>query len=571
VLPDKVPAVYALRVADLVISDRSAVVGSQQIAPGFIPVGIIDGDRLTPSIVFPSFLSPGQNIARVIVGPAMAVSACFFLPDQLVGAVVGVTDGVGAIGNTCDVAVFVIGVGVFCCCSAYGDGMLLDLCRGGCAVRLALEGVAVRLDRGLAVLGYLLGTSAKAIVGVSYRGIAGGGGDDPVIIVVAILGGGFRAVYGLFYLGQVVLDIVFIAHNVAEIGAGLHILHCAVRKVVIVCGGDPALGIGDRGQRAVIIVQICDGVFVLVGLFDDPALIIVSILYTITIAVVKSRKIMISVVCIAVAGKVYSTNGNTGPEIKVAVGKTVGRGGCGDGGQVVTGIGVSYPKLQPGIGGAVSGSHTVHFIVGIFRPVVFVILRILHPLQHIGYLVVAVQGLIAQSIGSGHHSVSVGGIFGGALHGNAVHSGRYPYIIAVGIIVKAVGQLFLGLCGFYIVVIVIGVGHFCLVVLNDLGEVAVLIVVIAGGLLLKIHHGDQVAIIVVGKRNEKGGETTAPAPLLACTENRPLCYGYPTENRPLCYGYPTTLLTVTSISALSAPILTRTNLFATPDKVIVQV
>ena len=47
--------------------------------------------------------------------------------------------------------------------ATYGDGMLLDLCRGGCAVRLALEGVAVRLDRGLAVLGYLLGTSAKAI------------------------------------------------------------------------------------------------------------------------------------------------------------------------------------------------------------------------------------------------------------------------------------------------------------------------------------------------------------------------------------------------------------------------
>ena len=60
-----------------------------------------------------------------------------------------------------------------------------------------------------------------------------------------------------------------------------------VDQIVIVGGGDAGGRIGDRCKSAAVIVGITDGVPILIGLFGQPALAIISIVYTIIITVVK--------------------------------------------------------------------------------------------------------------------------------------------------------------------------------------------------------------------------------------------------------------------------------------------
>ena len=67
------------------------------------------------------------------------------LPHQLVGAVVDIAGGIGAVADRLDVAVLIVGVGIGLVVAGRVNGMTGDLGAGG-AVRGACKGEAVGLD-----------------------------------------------------------------------------------------------------------------------------------------------------------------------------------------------------------------------------------------------------------------------------------------------------------------------------------------------------------------------------------------------------------------------------------------
>ena len=144
------------------IRDGLAIVDRQQVLPGRISIGVIDcvGSRPYCTGGVGVFLM-GANVARVVIAPGPGLARFLVvLTGELVGGVVDVGGGIRAVGNTEDVAVIVVGVGVVPGGASGGDGMLGDLRTGGG------ESVPIRLHQGRAVLGLLLAVSAQGIVGV---------------------------------------------------------------------------------------------------------------------------------------------------------------------------------------------------------------------------------------------------------------------------------------------------------------------------------------------------------------------------------------------------------------------
>ena len=90
-LPAHAPAAVACRVADSVVSYGFAVVGSEQIAPCGVAVGIAYRDGVGRLPVRVVVLRLGENVPAEVVGivPRLARRG-IVLPDELVQAVVGV-------------------------------------------------------------------------------------------------------------------------------------------------------------------------------------------------------------------------------------------------------------------------------------------------------------------------------------------------------------------------------------------------------------------------------------------------------------------------------------------------
>ena len=106
-VPDKGASAIGQRVADLIVGDRRAVVGREQIVPfGVVAVGH-RGERIVRRAVrlrvrIGRF---GQQIAAEIVGIDIRFPReRIVLPDQLIHAVVGVGCRLGDPVNTCDYA-----------------------------------------------------------------------------------------------------------------------------------------------------------------------------------------------------------------------------------------------------------------------------------------------------------------------------------------------------------------------------------------------------------------------------------------------------------------------------------
>ena len=112
-------------------------------------------------------------------------------------------------------------------------------------------------------------------------------GFYPADTVIGVIGDLLRAVYGFFQPGQIVVVVVGILCTMIPVCALFPILHRSVDQIVIVDSGDAGGRIGDRCQRATVVIAVSDGVPVLKGLFGQPALAIISIVYTIIITVVK--------------------------------------------------------------------------------------------------------------------------------------------------------------------------------------------------------------------------------------------------------------------------------------------
>ena len=114
VLPSVGPRAVVGRIAGVIMLNGNTVVGHQQVAPVTVAVGV--GDCIRRCAERPGgvgIFRPGGDVACVVVSPDMGEAAgLIVLPDQLVGAVVDVGRGVGAVADGQDVAVIIVGVGI---------------------------------------------------------------------------------------------------------------------------------------------------------------------------------------------------------------------------------------------------------------------------------------------------------------------------------------------------------------------------------------------------------------------------------------------------------------------------
>ena len=113
-LPGIGPGAVGEHIADGIAGYGAAVVPGEQVAPFGIPVGVADSlHRGTEGAVRIGVLGAGGDVAAVVVGPHPGLArGLVVLPDELVGGIVGVGSGVGAVGDIEDVAVGVVGVGI---------------------------------------------------------------------------------------------------------------------------------------------------------------------------------------------------------------------------------------------------------------------------------------------------------------------------------------------------------------------------------------------------------------------------------------------------------------------------
>ena len=141
-------------------------------------------------------------------------------------------------------------------------------------------------------------------------------------------------------------------------------------------------------------------------------------MYLISIAIVKRGKVEIPVVGVAVAGQGPAADLHALGQGEGAIGEGVGGAGRFHFRQQVVFVGVLHTHGQLRVRGHGGGGQAVHAVVGILRPGVLGVLRVLHPLQHIGVGVVAVEGGAAHGVGGAHQPVAVGGVGGGGGHGD---------------------------------------------------------------------------------------------------------------------------------------------------------
>ena len=83
-------------------------------------------------------------------------------------------------------------------------------------------------------------------------------------------------------------------------GEKVHILRQPVSQVIIVSGLTACCRVGNRSQRAGVIVGISYCVAVLKGFPDNPAILVIGILDIVTVAVSQLLQITVSIVCIVV-------------------------------------------------------------------------------------------------------------------------------------------------------------------------------------------------------------------------------------------------------------------------------
>ena len=182
------------------------------------------------------------------------------LPDQLVGAVVDVGRGVGAVADGQDVAIIIIGVGIGNIVVSVtlgtvggnegggmpgfgivvGEVLPQDICAG------------IRLDVG----GDHAGDPAEVIISIGHAAGALADGGHTVAPVVGIDRAAGVAVDILVQTGDEVLLVVGVLQRDLMIGAGLPVEHVPVHKIGGEACGDPGRGVRYGGPRAGIVVGI---------------------------------------------------------------------------------------------------------------------------------------------------------------------------------------------------------------------------------------------------------------------------------------------------------------------------
>ena len=114
VFPGVCPCAVVHRVAHVVILDGFAVIGSQQVAPVTVAVGVSDriyGRAECAGSV--GVLFAAEDIAGIVISPDTGESTCLIiLPDQLIGRIIDIAGGICAVADGCDVTVAIVGVGV---------------------------------------------------------------------------------------------------------------------------------------------------------------------------------------------------------------------------------------------------------------------------------------------------------------------------------------------------------------------------------------------------------------------------------------------------------------------------
>ena len=114
VFPGVRPCAVIQRIAHTVIGDGIAIVSCQQVAPVGITVGIDDGinggAKCAGSV---SVLTAAADIAGIVISPDTGESTrLIILPDQLIGGIIDIAGGIGAVADGCDVAVFIISIAI---------------------------------------------------------------------------------------------------------------------------------------------------------------------------------------------------------------------------------------------------------------------------------------------------------------------------------------------------------------------------------------------------------------------------------------------------------------------------
>lgn len=217
VLPGTGPLSIAEDIANGIAGDSAAVIGGKQIAPVGIAVAVGLGGKGAPkcSGSIGIFLF-AEDIARIIIGPGPALSGpLVIIPGQLVLAVIGIGSGVGAVVDSLDIAIGIVGIGIGGTVPRgrilQGGNLSAGLAGGGRSI-----GYGIRQNCGASMLGYPAADPAKGIIGIAYA--------------------------------------------VAVAAAAFCVLHQAVCEVVVVGSSPAGCGIGDRCQGTVIVVLIRNGV-----------------------------------------------------------------------------------------------------------------------------------------------------------------------------------------------------------------------------------------------------------------------------------------------------------------------
>ena len=287
-LPSVRPEAVIQRIADSIIGDGLTVVGSEQVAPVGITVGIVDGiQKVSQRTGGIGVLLPAGDVTGVIiVVPVRPAYIGVILPEELILGVVNVGDLVGTIADVGNIAIVIVIVVVgYIIAVAVNGNSTYPVSRR--TVRIGLIGVVQVGDGGIPLLGGLAEQTTIGIIGIGFRHIAVGNRFHPVVIVVGVGGGGGGAIDGFLQAGEVVQLVVGVAHGVAEIGTRLGVLHHPVCEIVVVPGGEAAGRILHCRQRAAVVVLIGNGIVILVGLAQQATVCIVSILYHIIIAIFK--------------------------------------------------------------------------------------------------------------------------------------------------------------------------------------------------------------------------------------------------------------------------------------------
>ena len=162
-------------------------------------------------------------------------------------------------------------------------GRGLAFCRVAVGINL-FQDLLVRISM---VRDHLFQT-APAFIFVAYLGIILPVSCHPVVVIISGRDGAGMVSNGFRDLLHLTVLVVVVGQRYVPFAAGLPVLAGPADLVVDILLGDPAGRIRYRCQFAVIVIAVGDGIAVLVGLAGYLTLLVVSIVYTITVAIRKS-------------------------------------------------------------------------------------------------------------------------------------------------------------------------------------------------------------------------------------------------------------------------------------------